>query len=232
MESNQVFLVRHAQSTYNQAAAHYEATGKKNFIWDLKWREEFIDCELSQKGVDQAVANIPQAHSLPVSKVFVSPLKRALQTAQILFKDHPNCPSIVVTPLLYEKLKNAPDVSLYEGTPFLEYSQMDWSQMGPGYPLLDLVCNAYTQPLKEVPISRLPKVLLQTMIDMAPDKIESAEQIYKRTQATKAIWRKEAKTGNIALVSHSNFFKFFLKNEDGTYKWLDNCEIYPWSDIN
>lgn len=46
---------------------------------------------------------------LRIETVFVSPLKRAVETAVLLFKDHPNHPKFVVEPYLREMLLSACD---------------------------------------------------------------------------------------------------------------------------
>lgn len=125
MERKHLYLIRHAQSTYNQAALEYENQGKKNQIHELKWDPDFMDAELTAFGELQALQAVPEAHALRIKTVFVSPFRRALRTAQILFENHPDNPDIIVHPLLSEKLKNVPDISVYRGVPYPQYSNFD-----------------------------------------------------------------------------------------------------------
>lgn len=228
MERGKIYLIRHAQSKYNQASSELENAGKKEQIAGLKWQPQYIDVELSEFGELQARLAIPQAHALRVKAVFVSPLRRALRTAQILFENHPDQPRIIVHPQLSEKLKNAPDVSVYKGQPYAEFAKFDWSFFTSEYFLFDLVKNEHTEGLSKVPIEEIPGKLLEKMVGLVPEKIETANDMLKRTQHSKELWKRYAANGNIALVAHSNFFKFYSMKFEGnskTYRWMQNCEM-------
>ena len=234
MERGKIFLIRHAQSKYNQASADLESAGKKSQIVTLKWQPQYIDVELSEFGERQAQQAIPAAHALRLRIVFVSPLKRALRTAQILFENHPDQPRIIVHPQLAEKLKNAPDVSFYSGQPYSQFSKFDWSLFNSEYFLFDIVKNHHTDALCKLPIEEIPLKLLQTMESMVPGKIETANDMYKRTQASKELWKRHANNGNVALVAHSNFFKFYTMkfvNGEKVYRWVQNCEMIDSDEI-
>jgi broad specificity phosphatase PhoE len=223
-----VFLIRHAQSSYNQACQDLENIGKKSEIRSLKWQPRYIDVELSDFGERQAEQAQAAAHRLRVKTVFVSPLRRALRTAQILFETHPDQPRIVVHPQLAEKLKNAPDVSVYRGIPFNQFRKFDWSLFNSNYFLFDIVKNSTTERLSKVCIDEIPGKLLEEMERLQPEKIEKADDMFKRTQESKEIWKKQAENGNVALVAHSNFFKFYSMkwvNGEKMYRWMQNCEI-------
>mmetsp|Transcript_10605 Transcript_10605/g.10631 ORF Transcript_10605/g.10631 Transcript_10605/m.10631 type:complete len:110 (+) Transcript_10605:378-707(+) len=103
------------------------------------------------------------------------------------------------------------------------------------YFLFDMVRNAHTARLKTLPIEQIPRKLLDEMVSMIPEKIEPAEDMYKRAQESKEIWKKSALSGSVALVSHSNFFKFFTMKHDengSTFRWLNNCEIYEYEEVD
>ncbi|OMJ89235.1 hypothetical protein SteCoe_8621 [Stentor coeruleus] len=228
MERGKIYLIRHAQSRYNQASSELENSGKKSQIVNLKWQPQYIDVELSDFGERQAQLAIPAAHALRVKIVFVSPLRRALRTAQILFENHPDQPKIIVHPQLAEKLKNAPDVSLWTGNPYPQFTKFDWSLFGSEYFLFDIVKNSKTEELSKLAIEEVPMKLLEEMQMMVPEKIETAGDMLKRAKASKDIWNRYSSYGNIALVAHSNFFKFYTMRFDGgekSYRWMQNCEI-------
>ena len=68
--------------------------------------------------------------ALPIDVVVSSPLTRALQTAQGLFDKHPRAPSIVVHPLLRERVENSCDVgrspsALASDFPSLDVAHLD-----------------------------------------------------------------------------------------------------------
>jgi broad specificity phosphatase PhoE len=234
MEHQKIYLIRHAQSRYNQASAELENSGKKSQIAALKWLPQYIDVDLSEFGELQAHSAIPAAHALRLKLVFVSPLKRALRTAQILFETHPDQPRIIVHPQLSEKLKNAPDISLYTGRPYPQFNKFDWSLFSSDYFLFDIVKNPHTEELSKSRIEDIPMKLLEVMVSLIPNKIESADDMYKRTQASKELWRRHAANGNVALVAHSNFFKFYTMKFDSNgkvYRWMQNCEILDSDDL-
>ena len=234
MERGKIYLIRHAQSKYNQASSELESAGKKSQIVNLKWQPQYIDVELSEFGEQQAQQAIPAAHALRLRLVFVSPLRRALRTAQILFETHPDQPRIIVHPQLSEKLKNAPDVSVYRGAPYAQFSKFDWSLFASDYFLFDIVKNPHTEALGDLPIEEIPEKLLAVMESLVPEKIESANDMLRRTQNSKDLWKRYAASGNIALVAHSNFFKFYTMKFDGNaknYRWMQNCEMLDSEEV-
>lgn len=91
-----VILIRHAQSTFN---AHYAATGVD---------PGHIDARLSDLGLSQVEEARERLAATPVDLVVVSPLTRALQTAQGIFGDR-SIP-MHVTCLHRERLESSCDV--------------------------------------------------------------------------------------------------------------------------
>jgi glucosyl-3-phosphoglycerate phosphatase len=91
-----VLLIRHAQSTFN---AHYAAFGVD---------PGHIDARLSELGLQQVEAARETLAGTPVDLVVVTPLTRALQTAQGLFGDR-EVP-VHVTCLHRERLESSCDV--------------------------------------------------------------------------------------------------------------------------
>ena len=53
------------------------------------------------------------------------------------------------------------------------------------YFLFDIVKNSHTEKLENLPIEEIPLKLLETMVSLIPDKIETANDMLKRTQASK-----------------------------------------------
>lgn len=92
----QVFLIRHGQSTFNEA---FEATG----IDPLHF-----DAPLTALGHRQVAAARAHAQGLEPDLVVVSPLTRAVETGLGLF--HPEKAPIIVSPLHRERLGNSCDV--------------------------------------------------------------------------------------------------------------------------
>jgi broad specificity phosphatase PhoE len=74
---------------------------------------ELLDCPLSDLGIKQCEETSSTASRLAnVTAVFISPLRRALQTAYLLFKTHPNFEAInfIVHPHLRENMHTVCDV--------------------------------------------------------------------------------------------------------------------------
>ena len=84
----------------------------------VKSNKKYLDCALHPIGQQQASSLAPQTLELELDLVFVSPLRRALETAHLIFKDYAakrRSPDkklkIVVLPELTESLCSADDAS-------------------------------------------------------------------------------------------------------------------------
>ena len=64
----------------------------------------YIDCHLSNKGIEQVKSKRNLMNNLSIEKVYVSPFYRALETVSILLENHPNITNIpiVVHPKIAE----------------------------------------------------------------------------------------------------------------------------------
>jgi glucosyl-3-phosphoglycerate phosphatase len=89
-----VFLIRHGQSAFNaaveeikQAAGLLDQAEVHKRFEELRRNPAHRDAPLSELGHRQAAEASGKARSLSVDLVLVSPLTRALQTAQALFGD-------------------------------------------------------------------------------------------------------------------------------------------------
>jgi broad specificity phosphatase PhoE len=69
-----------------------------------KINENYIDCKLNQKGIEQAKSKQEILNKLSFEKIYVSPFYRALQTLTYSLENHPNKENIiaVVNPLIGE----------------------------------------------------------------------------------------------------------------------------------
>ena len=118
LNQQKVIIIRHANSIFNskwhaveQAVAAGNAT-EENFI-EVVRDTQLLDCPLSELGVKQCrEASTLAAKLTSIGTVFVSPMRRALQTAHLLFKDHPNFNRLrfVVHPLLRENMHTVCDI--------------------------------------------------------------------------------------------------------------------------
>ena len=226
MNNGKLFLIRHAQSKFNKEVEIAQKTLDFERIEKAHWSPNFIDSELSDQGCDQANQARSQIKFLNINLVIVSPYKRALQTAKILFSDIPN-QKFLVHPGLAEQISHSPDVSLYSGSAYSEFQHFDWSLFKNYYFLLDIIQKPAIQKLKNLEINLIPYEFLKIMKELNKP-IESDLEIFNRAQQTKEIWKNYRKIGNIALVGHSNFFKFYSMNPGEFGGWsyfMRNCEI-------
>ena len=91
------------------------------------------DCPLSDIGVQQCERANEYAKELKVKYVFVSPLRRALETAWRVFKDHPSPIKYVILPDLRENQHSTCDIPNPIAEVKAEYldrfPDSDWSAM-------------------------------------------------------------------------------------------------------
>ena len=86
---------------------------------DLQTDPELIDTSLSQEGINQCQEAAKALKDYKFDVIFVSPLRRCLQTAHYLFKDNPHFPSMhfIIHEDLREKLHVSADLlSTYDLT--------------------------------------------------------------------------------------------------------------------
>jgi len=99
--NDRVVLFRTAKSKYSKVCED-KSWQHKNPAWD----RNYIDSQLCSLGRKQCETAAAYSHKLlpDLQLIIVSPLHRALETAYLIFKDHPNFKKIkvVVDPNLRE----------------------------------------------------------------------------------------------------------------------------------
>jgi broad specificity phosphatase PhoE len=222
-----LFLVRHAQTLYNLAQEQSEKAGIDHSSAEFRWDPVLADAELSCLGISQCQQARGLAHGLDIGKVFVSPLKRALQTCDLLFTDHPMHPEIIVHPVLHEVLHNGHDLSSYAGHPYPEYSHFNWSLVDSEVIFKQYLEQDYISLIQGLDHAQARTLLLSKMKEIAPNYLETETHLFNRAQYSKNIWKQEV--SNIAIVTHSSFLKQFTKNnQTDPGRWLENCEIIEY----
>lgn len=225
-----VWLIRHGLTNYNVLSKQSRTdNSEKTFRWD----PEFADAVLAPEGIEQLEASIGRAHSLDVALVLVSPLRRALQTCEILFSAHPNRPQVLVQPLLHEVIDTAHDASVFAGEPLSGYSHYDWSQVPVEATHLarHTVDNELTVQLEGIGYAAGQTKLLELIHKAQPGPIEQPHEGFTRAQKARALY--ESFSVNIAVVSHSNLLRKSLAslNVSGEIvenKYFVNGEIYEY----
>ncbi|KAG3150410.1 hypothetical protein PI126_g11530 [Phytophthora idaei] len=91
-----VYFVRHAEGIHNATANEF---GAERWESELAFQEKYLDADLTPFGVNDAQSKGPSSVKaelergmLPIERVVVSPLSRAIQTAQNFFLPRTRCP--------------------------------------------------------------------------------------------------------------------------------------------
>eukprot|EP00347_Sterkiella_histriomuscorum_P017571 403348825 len=116
------YLRQNKLQEYNETIAQLEQWKLKNpgqnfpFTiddWlDVQASKQMVDCDLMPESYEEELQTAKLLQNYKFHTVFVSPLKRSIQTAQRLFRNHPHFKTInfVVHPLLIERLHVAADI--------------------------------------------------------------------------------------------------------------------------
>ena len=129
--------------------------------------------------------------------MLISPLRRALQTAYLVFKDHPNFHIIkfIVHPMLRENMHTVCDIpenfldvkNDYEGKiPQLDFSLMERQEN-------DWYIHQLQEPVRSKLLERVARtshtekeVLLEEILSTYPDRVESAFNTHQRVESFKS----------------------------------------------
>lgn len=223
MESR-VYCIRHAQSYFN--VEEHKAYEKGHTCDTINADPTFIDPEVTELGMQQVQQAIPHIHTIPFDKVYVSPLKRALKTCQVLFQSHPSRPVIKVLPEATEHLTAADAFSRNLSGVDSDFPEFDWSalQAPTDYWLFDLVDNPTTREIRahthkeqwaEVGCSYVGR-----------GDIETEEEVKLRAHRVKALLQEDLNRGlTVAILSHWCFIVELTKRSNGLYEDLANVDV-------
>jgi broad specificity phosphatase PhoE len=125
MQCSQLLLVRHAESLANELTTESVAAGLGADV--VRWRLDLLDCPITDIGRQQCLEAAVLFRDIKVDVVVVSPLYRTLQTCDLIFQGHPSNPTVLVSPLAYETMCCACDLSSLMTLPHPEFAQYDWS---------------------------------------------------------------------------------------------------------
>ncbi|MGH1589488.1 histidine phosphatase family protein [Methylobacterium phyllosphaerae] len=112
-DKTRILCIRHGQSTFN--AAHRSGGGDPGLL----------DARLTELGKAQARAARDRLRAHPFDLVVVSPLTRAIETAAILFGDHPRQPRVLVEVLHRECQESSCDVGRAASEIAAEFPHLD-----------------------------------------------------------------------------------------------------------
>ena len=235
-------LIRHAQSEFN-------------FSWissqnpSLFSNKNLIDCKITQIGESQISECKEKTNLYPISLVLVSPLRRTLQTAKLLFENHPNKPSFLVVPYLRERIDASCDLSDFIDKPFEEFEEFDWSLM---IKLAGEIKGKYwlTEELGDVPeieeirkkeVEEQKTEILRKMDEYIKSKKKEHENKAEKYESVRAYQktigklmdflddlkktRKFNKEDVIAIVAHSGALRELRTRGGVDNAYLKNCEM-------
>mmetsp|Transcript_4678 Transcript_4678/g.7959 ORF Transcript_4678/g.7959 Transcript_4678/m.7959 type:complete len:297 (-) Transcript_4678:15-905(-) len=114
---SKVVLIRHAESRTNQLYTSILNYMAASSLPDQAFKPIFfapssVDVPLTEAGVQQAISAAKDAREVNFNTVWVSPLRRTLDTAFFIFREHPNFYQIrfKVHPLIREKMRVSGDM--------------------------------------------------------------------------------------------------------------------------
>ena len=144
LNKSQVVLLRHAESYYNaqyKILIEEESQDPSKFL--KLWQEASLrDAQISEDGLKQCEKASTFASQLKIHTVFISPLRRPLQTAYNILKDHPmfNEMKFVIVPKMREIMSTSNDIPVNIYSVIEEFSKL--------FPNLDTSeLDKYTDPL-------------------------------------------------------------------------------------
>jgi len=239
-QTTQFYFIRHAESEFNrkhmeEVNAQGHGLEKEHLIEEadhVKWNSELFDCSISELGKQQAKEANSEAKKLDISLVVVSPLRRALQTAQIIFEGHPSNPKILVQPLMREALCSSCDVPANISDLKQEFEGFDWSLLS------EAQGTWYLSHIDNPEVAELDQDMEKQGLTYAQRQLKILEFIKARVSPdcetptwrsrldkAKANFRELAQSNKLAAVGHSNFFRNYTKFYTTQSFHPKNCEI-------
>ena len=234
--SASVILIRHGNSMFNKLFHELEGPGYvvHPSYFDIYSKLSILDSPLSPLGISQCMKASSLASMVNVGIVYISPLRRAIETAYFMFKDHPNFKNIkfIIHPIIRENIMTAgdipDDINLTLDQYGAEFPNLDTSNIPKiGDRFDDLY---YTQPFHpdlKAKIKGLSKVDADLKLcDDIPQKFPKSIEFFHDTngrvhgfkqfllyQHKELIRESDRETAinnpKIAIVGHSYFFKLW-----------------------
>ena len=200
-ENLQVILYRHATSNAN---IKFRSRKQQNIdVTELELSEEERDSEIAEVGIDLATSKQRIFNNLNIHTVFVSPMKRALQTAYHTFKSHPHFDKIkfIIMPKARECINFASGIptnidtvvsQFKEFFPNLDDSELDKYKDRLHYFIEDTDHHTYEEILEEKqykesdPIkSNVFDLIIEKTQKVKPKDLESIKSILNRVNFVK-----------------------------------------------
>jgi len=180
-----------------------------------------MDCSITETGKSQSELTAVKCSELNIKYVFVSPLRRTLQTCMVVFKNHKNSPKIWAHPLLREWQRSCGDIGSSVDVLEKEFPEVDFTMVKVYekphlwflYQMRDVefiksvleqVQENVTVVEEEGPYAKL--LLLQRMKELYPTCLEDGTDVVKRAkQALEDIVERMKELGDdgeVCVVGH------------------------------
>lgn len=225
-----IYCIRHAQSAYNSALEAWLKSG--GLEAELKVSPLYPDPDLTDLGFQQVQLARSHVHSLPIDKVYVSPLRRSLLTGKGLFEHHPMNPSIVVIPDITEQLFSSCDLSKSPSGLDPQFPEFDWSAFRTGTDswLFDLIDNEITQVIRT---NYRPEQWNDiACFFLGGSGIESLQELERRCAKVRDMLKTDVRNGlTVAIVSHWCFIKQLTLQADESFSNLPNAGVQDITSI-
>ena len=235
-KDHRVLLYRHATSIANIKFNKKGLTSAD--IKELDWSEVGRDSEIADTGIELAISKQRIFNNLNIHTVFVSPLRRALQTAYHTFKSHPHFDKIkfIIMPKARECINFASGIPTNIDTvvsQFKEFfSNLDDSELDKykdrlHYFIEDTDHHTYEEILEEKQYKELDPIksnvfdlIIEKTQKVKPKDLESKESILKRVNYVRNYISDYILTlesdEKVVLLTHYFFLEFW------TGEWHDS----------
>ena len=171
-------------------------------------------------------------------------MKRALQTAQLIFKNHPNNPKICVIPYLRERVSASCDLSNFNNEKPLEgFEDFDWTHMIKCYEgklgnidkMKEFTRKDNINEEKYEILNFIKESIFENKNGNKKEKLETVQEFRKSIEKfvnflnyIKTDYKLEDQE-YIAIVSHFGTLKYLVENvvkdKENQIIYFENCEI-------
>ena len=219
-----LFLIRNATSVYDYWSKNFSVRARRykgdppsetdpnyKFLEDVKtkWDKRLVDVSLHKRGEQEAIDARGVLSKLNVKYVFVSPLRRALETSRKMLEGLPNKEQlkIFVHPLLRPTLSNAKDLPMqlalvkkeYEAIPDLKYDftlvNQESAELNDLYFLKCLNSPEKDTILEEIKKSGKPEDYFQVVAATAANKSKTGKKKMRRLETHENARRRAVQFG-------------------------------------
>ena len=244
-KEHKVILYRHSTSIANIKFNKKGVT--QDELKELDWSEVERDSELADVGIDLCISKQRIFNSINIHTVFVSPMRRALQTAYYTFKNHPNFDKIkfIIIPKARESINFASAIPtnidsvvshFRELIPNLDDSELDKYKDRLHYFIEDTDLHTYEEILEEkqykesdVIKSNVFDLIVEKAQRIKPKELESKASIFKRVNSVKSFISDYIQNlepnEKVVLATHYFFLQYWTGEWHGSIYEEDNSDI-------